>query len=196
MTRPVAAFELEDAFDFEGGDGEISRAAMVKAAPALKPGPVREACAAIDFETKSEADVTVVGATMYARHESTRVMFLSYALPWFKPGDVIQWHAAFPSAGMPESPPELLEPLFDFIRQGGLVEAHNSGFEEQIWRYVMKRHFKKFPRVANNKWRDTAARAACVSLPRDLKMACVALNLPVQKDPRGKALIRKYSQPK
>lgn len=196
MSRPVSPSEFEEAFDFEGGAGEISRAAMVKAAPAKKPPTPKDACAAIDYETKSEIDLLEVGATLYARHPSTRIMFLSYALPWFKPGDVIQWHAAFPDAGMLESPLELLEPLFEFIRNGGLVEAHNSGFEEQIWRYVMKRHFKKFPKIKNDKWRDTAARAACMSLPRDLEGACKALNLPVQKDPAGKALIRKYSQPK
>lgn len=186
-------FEGKAEPDFEGG--EVSHAALTKAAPA-KPAAPKESCAAIDFETKSELDVTEVGAVLYARHHSTRIMFLSYALPWFRPGEVIQWHAAFPGAGMLESPVELLEPLFEFIRNGGLIEAHNSFFEEMIWRYVMKRHFKKFPRVANDKWRDTAARAACVSLPRDLKSACEALNLPVGKDAAGRAYIRKYSRPK
>lgn len=188
------SFDFEGDADFEGG--EVSHVALTKGAPAPATGPAKEVCAAIDFETKSELDVTEVGAVLYARDPSTRIMFLSYALPWFRPNEVIQWQAAFPGAGMLESPPELLEPLFEFIRGGGLLEAHNSFFEEMIWRYVMKRHFKKFPKVANEKWRDTAARAACVSLPRDLKGACEALNLPVQKDAAGRAYIRKYSQPK
>lgn len=155
-----------------------------------------EDSAKIDFETKSEADVTEVGSRAYAMHPSTRIMFLSYSLPWFTPNEVIQWHAAFPGAGMLESPIELLEPLFKWIEGGGFVEAHNSGFEENIWRYVMKRHFKRFPRIANDKWRDSAAKAALVALPRDLDGACRALNLPVLKDPTGKALVRKYSQPR
>lgn len=179
-------FEEPVAFNFEGTMTAVK-------APVGKP---KEVVADIDFETKSEEDVTEVGASKYARDPSTRIMFLGYALPWFEPGHVIQWHAAFPEAGMLESPVELLEPLFDYIRGGGLVQAHNSGFEEAIWRYVMKRHFKKFPKIADDKWRDTAARAACMSLPRDLEGACNALNLPVQKDTAGKALIRKYSQPK
>lgn len=154
--------------------------------------------ATIDFETKSILSVEDVGARAYARHESTRVMFLSYSLPWFRPNEVIQWHPAFPDAGIPEAPRELLDPLFEWIASGGLVEAHNSFFEEMIWRYVMPRHFDAWdlPKVKNDQWRDSAAKAAAISLPRDLDGACRALNLPVQKDARGKALIRKYSFPK
>lgn len=151
--------------------------------------------ATIDFETKSILSVKNVGAYRYARHPSTRIMCISYALPWFRENEVIQWHCAHPEIGIPESPRELLEPLFEWIRSGGLVEAHNSFFEECIWRYVAVRQLD-WPKIADNKWRDSAAKAAALSLPRDLDGACIALNLPIQKDARGPALLRKYTLPK
>lgn len=151
--------------------------------------------ATVDFETKSILSVKDVGSWRYSRHPSTRVMCLSYALPWFRPNEVITWHCGHPEIGIPESPRELLEPLFKWIKSGGLVEAHNSFFEECIWRHVAVPQLD-WPKVKDSQWRDSAAKAACVSLPRDLGGAGDALNLPVRKDAAGEALIRKYTMPK
>jgi DNA polymerase bacteriophage-type len=150
--------------------------------------------ATIDFETKSVLSVKNVGAYRYARHPSTEILCLSYALPWYAPNEVTTWHCAHPEIGIKESPRALLEPLFAWIRTGGLLEAHNSFFEECIWKYVAVA--LGWPKVANDKWRDSAAKAAACSLPRDLDGACVALNLPIGKDPKGAALLRRYTLPK
>lgn len=155
---------------------------------------IKQDHATIDFETKSVLSVKNVGAYRYARHKSTRIMCLSYALPWFRPNEVVTWHCAHPEIGIKESPRELLEPLFAWIRSGGLVEAHNSFFEECVWRYVAVPQLG-WPKIADDKWRDSAAKCAAISLPRDLEGAGVALNLPVLKGAGG-ALIRRYTLPK
>jgi len=122
-------------------------------------------------------------------------MCLSYSLPWFEPNQVILWHCAHPEIGVLATPIEVLYPLFDWIRSGGLIEAHNSTFEEYIWRHVCAPRMG-WPRIKNSQWRDSAAKAAAASLPRDLGGVGEALNLPVKKDKRGKELLRKYTQPK
>lgn len=108
---------------------------------------------------------------------------------------VAQWHRAYPDIGIKESPRELLDPLFNWIKAGNPVEAHYANFEESIWTHVgIPQH--DFPTIETGQWRDSAAAAAALSLPRDLAGATHALGLSERKDPIGYRLIRQYSLPK
>jgi len=141
----------------------------------------------LDFETYSEADIKTVGAFRYAEDPSTEILIVGFALTDDDP--VITIDMSDPKALYK------LEPLFDYIRRGGVVAAHNSQFERVIWEKVgVPRHgFPVTPKAL--KWDCTAARAATLSIPRSLEGASVALGLGVTKDPKGAALIQKFSKP-
>lgn len=148
--------------------------------------------ATIDFETRSAVDLKKVGAWIYSKHASTQILCLAYKLPgWSKPK---LYHCAHPDLGIEESP--LPKELFQWIRTGGLVEAHNAGFEMAIWQHVCVP--MGWPPVAFLKWRCSAAKASALALPRALGELAKALGLPAdsQKDKEGKKLIIKYCKPK
>jgi len=146
--------------------------------------------ATIDFETRSACDLLKQGGWVYSEHESTEAMCLAYKLP----GQVTKlWHMAHPQHMIFESPPP--EELFDWIAQGGLVEAHNAFFERAIWANVMhKRH--GWPAMPHLQWRCSAAKASTFALPRALDGAGAALGLPVEKDQEGRRIMLKLSKPR
>jgi len=161
--------------------------------------------ATIDFETRSAADIRN-GAWMYARHRTTRIMCLAFQLP----GDteVSEWVAAMGRPGkgfMRPGSPRTLQDLFDYVRSGGLVEAHNVMFERCIWHHLMTKATAEdddgalgmdAPPVHERQWRCSAAKAASYALPRSLGEAGRALGLDVVKDDEGKRVMLKLSKPR
>lgn len=141
----------------------------------------------LDFETYSEADIKTVGAFRYAEGPSTEILIVGFALSDDDPVTTINM--------ADDNAMYRLEPLFDHIRRGGIVAAHNSQFERVIWEKVgMPRH--GFPVAPKSMcWDCTAARAAALAIPRSLEGASIALGLRVTKDPKGAALIQKFSKP-
>jgi DNA polymerase len=85
----------------------------------------------LDFETRSEADLRVVGMYRYAQHPSTRVLLLSYQIG--DDGPVRRWRPGYPF------PQELV----DYVASGGTVGAHNGAFERRIWNTVFTRQLKE-----------------------------------------------------
>lgn len=167
----------------------VSRLARDASRPTKARRP-RVARATIDFETRSAADLKKVGAWLYAKHATTEILCLAYKLPgWSKPK---LWHCAHSDLDIEESPAP--KELFAWIRQGGLVEAHNAGFEQAVWLHVCEA--MGWPSIEFKQWRCSAAKASAVALPRALEDAAIALKLAEQKDPRGKVLVRKYCKPK
>lgn len=146
--------------------------------------------ATIDFETRSECDLLKCGGSVYSEHPTTEAMWLKYRLPSGAKGE---WHMALLHHRIRESPPP--QELFDWIADGGLVEAHNAFFERMIWKNVMvKRH--GWPPVPHEQWRCSAAKTSSFALPRALGAACAALGLPVQKDDVGRRLMLKMCKPR
>ncbi len=80
----------------------------------------------IDFETKSEVDLTVAGVYNYAQDASTDVLCMSYA---FDDENVQTWVPAQPF-------PERVK------NHKGLIYAHNAAFERLIFWYVLQVNFK------------------------------------------------------
>lgn len=143
----------------------------------------------LDFETRSMADLPKVGAWRYAGDPTTEALCLAYTFGLDE--EVHLWHMA--TDGIEESPPP--EALFQRIREGWLLEAHNAMFERAIWHCVMRdRH--DWPEVGRRQWRCSAAKAAYHCLPRALDDAARILELRHQKDPVGKELIKALSKPR
>jgi Toprim domain/CHC2 zinc finger len=130
----------------------------------------------IDFETKSTADLDVVGPWRYASDPTTEVLCMAYAVDdgepklWL-PGDLI--------------PPE--------IGTAKKVAAHNFQFERAI--LTRKLEPLGFPRIPFERQVCTMTLALANALPGKLENAAVALGLPLQKDREGYKLMRKITRP-
>lgn len=137
----------------------------------------------LDFETRSKADLRVVGLYRYAEHESTDI--LCYA---------VSFDAAQPTVHAPgDLPPVVLA----HVQSGGIVTAWNAQFEYVLWNAVGVRRYS-WPRLRVEQMRDTMAYAAAVNLPQALGECAKHLGLPQdqQKDKRGKYLINALSKPR
>lgn len=156
---------------------------------------MREPRATVDFETRSACDLLRRGAWLYSKDPSTEILCLSYHLPGMNPRKPTLWHCAHPAIGIEESPWPTLQPLFEWIEQGGKVEAHNATFEMSMWENNAF-PLLRWPPVRREQWMCSAAKAAAHALPRSLDGAINALGLPIKKDAAGKALINRYSKPR
>lgn len=159
--------------------------------------------ATIDFETYSEAGyvwdgaaqrwagppgapsnkrgLEVTGMAVYARHPSTEVLCLAYRLPG-RP--VHLW--------LPGLPPPIH--LWHWIAGGGLVEAHNAGFEAHIWAHVCHDRMG-WPALPAAQMRCSAAKARAHALPGSLGKLAAVLGT-AAKDADGSRLIRLLCVPR
>ena len=142
----------------------------------------------LDFETRSAADLKVVGAWKYSEHPTTKVI----CLRWRVKGDTEEPWAWEPIRLGQPVPEELRELAAD---PDTLFEAHNALFEQAIWHNVMHKRWG-LPDIPVSRWRDTMAICAHKNVPMPLEAACLAMQLPVQKDMEGNRLLRQVSQPK
>lgn len=135
----------------------------------------------IDYETFSEADLSKVGGSRYAKDPSTEVLMAAYAL---NRGPVNQWT---PAEGEP-IPRELAQALVDPDVEKW---AWNAAFEIGITDNLVAE-------VDLTQWRCTMTQALHCSLPGQLAKAGEVVGLPMemQKDRKGKALMRKFSFPR
>ncbi len=151
--------------------------------------------ATIDFETRSVCSIRNCGTWRYSVDASTEVLCLAYRLPHWTEGRTGLWHPAFPEFNLPERADDDLAELFEWLRKGGLVEAHNAWFERGIWNNIMVPTFG-WPVIAHEQWRCSAAKAATYALPRSLEKVGAALGLDIQKDVEGGKLMKKMSVPR
>ncbi len=140
----------------------------------------------IDFETRSQLDVTEVGAHVYSKHPSTDVLCLCWAVD---DGPVHLWHPFGNDRCMPK---ELRRKLL-YERES--VEAHNKMFEECIWQNVMVKKYN-WPEIFVEQWHCSAAGAAAMALPRKLQTLGKALKLKKQKDMEGNRVMLRCSKPR
>lgn len=146
----------------------------------------------LDYETRSEADLELVGAYEYARHPSTEILCAAWkAAPLDELADA-STKAWCPRIGL-GSPQDLVDL---FRRRDTMHVAHNAFFEQCITRFVLPRQLDiKLPELPPSRWICSAALAATHALPRPLEGSCDVLKLPVQKNPRGRLLIRRHCMP-
>lgn len=151
--------------------------------------------ATIDFETRSACSIKDCGSWRYSLDPTTQVMCLAFRLPHWEKGRTALWHPAFPHLGVEEANcPELVE-LFDWIKNGGLVEAHNAWFERGVWTNICVPKLGWAP-IGHEQWRCSAAKAAAHSLPRSLDGCTLALDLRIKKDVEGSKVMKKMAKPR
>lgn len=134
----------------------------------------------LDYETKSELDLTAVGLHLYATHPSTKVLMAAYS---FDDGPIYQWDATE-------------EPMPDDLRDALLDDevekwAFNAAFERMITWHVLKLI------GAYEAWFCTMVLAYMQSFMGGLEMISEQMGLPSdqQKSKEGKRLIRLFSMP-
>lgn len=133
--------------------------------------------------TTAKKGLPTITLQPYAEHESTEVLSLAYDL---KDGrGRRRWRPGLPP------PTDLLA----YLAAGGLVEAHNSGFELRIWNHVCTRLFGWAP-LAIEQMRCSAAKSRAYSLPGSLADVGAVLRLTNQKDADGMRLLTKFSLPR
>jgi DNA polymerase len=144
----------------------------------------------IDFETRSAADLLKWGQRRYALDVSTQALCLAWS--YDQEEEIDLWHRDHPWIEKSEPDDELIRR----IRDGEPVEAHNAGFEFNVWNEAFTREFPEWDvKLKVEQMHCSAAKASCLSLPRGLEDAIRALGLPDHKIADGKRLINKLSKP-
>lgn len=144
--------------------------------------PDRPAYVVCDFETRAARDIKKTGAEKYV--ECPYFDALCLAIIWAN-GRVQMWRRG-------EAPPQ---ELCDFIASGGLVVAHNAGFELAVWAEMYRRD-SRWGVLRAAQVEDTMIRARALGLPGALGDLCGALRLDVQKDKEGHAVMLKLCKPR
>ena len=132
---------------------------------------------------KQTRGLPLVGAEPYVRHHTFRIVWMSYDL---KDGlGKRRWRPGLP-------PPA---DLLSYLAAGGIIEAHNAGFERWIWdlHCVPK---LGWPAVAEHQWRCSMAKARASALPGGLGKLGEVLGIDTQKDKQGAALMKLLSMPR
>lgn len=127
--------------------------------------------------TKTGPGLAAVGAAVYSEHPSTEIISLAYDLKDSKG----------PRLWIPSMAPPV--ELFAYLRAGGLIEAWYSGFEYLLWKNVCEARYG-WPRLPLDQLRCAMAKGKAFGLPGKLEKAAEVTCADVQKDKRGKALIR------
>jgi len=143
----------------------------------------------MDFETRSEVNVSDVGAPKYAADPSTVPLMLSYGTK----ARHAQWRLDLQLApGEPQACPDDLVALIEDPEVE--FHAHNAGFEIAIWDAICVGRWG-WPAIPLDRWHCTAAKGAAANQPRALDKIANRLGLRERKDKDGKELIKAMSIP-
>lgn len=133
---------------------------------------------------KNKRGLEVVGRRNYVKHPTFRVLRLAYDL---KDGrGKRHW---FPWYGIPP------QDLLDHIRNGGLIEAWNAGFEFDVWNEYCVPTFG-WPPLPLHQLRCAMAKARAHAGPGKLERFGQAFHLTYPKMKEGAALLKKFSEPR
>lgn len=136
----------------------------------------------LDFESRSAADLPVVGAHVYARHPTTEILCAAWAI---EDGEIKIWKRGEPA------PAE----IFAHIKAGKPIWAHNANFERLIWQGVGVEKYG-WPVLPDEQLFCTMVECYNLGLPGSLEMAAKALNLDLQKDDKGRRVMLQLSKPR
>jgi DNA polymerase len=142
----------------------------------------------IDFETRSELDLRVVGLHRYARHPSTDVWCMASAIgeeePFILTPETFRGFANLPRLT-----------VHKHVEAGLPVIAHNAPFELEIWNQIMVPRYG-WPELKPEQTHCTMAQAYAMGLPGALEDAALALGLHVLKDAEGRSLMLRMARPR
>lgn len=143
-----------------------------------------------DFETRSEADVTKVGAYLYAKHPSTEPLCLGYRNASGSIRGMVKF-GEFKWETVKKKHPELAA----WVKSKRLIGAHNASFEYYIFNIVLVERYG-WPPIEIERFRCTAAKAASHAMPRALEKLLIALKTDFQKDMDGNRHMKKMAKPR
>lgn len=130
----------------------------------------------IDFETRSAVELEDVGMDVYAKHPTTDVWCVGYAID---NGHAQLWPLDFPVV----------------LHPGTIVVAHNAAFELAIWNHIMVPRYG-WPDLQASIVRCTMAQAYAMGLPGSLERAAAAVGIRQQKDLAGQRLMLQMCRPR
>ena len=90
---------------------------------------------------------------------------------------------------------DCLRPLFDHIRAGKLLEAHNAGFEREVWNYFCVPQWG-WPPLSIRQLRCSAVKSRAAGYPGKLADVTTVLDTPIKKDKDGDRLMKLFSIPR
>ena len=140
----------------------------------------------IDFETRSAVDLREVGLYNYARHPTTDVWCMAWAIGDMEPALIPVAHPDHKSG---------LAPWVGHVRNGGKVYAHNAPFELAIWNNIMVPRYG-WPELKPEQTYCTMAMAYAMGLPGSLEDAALAMGIDMKKDIEGRALMLRMCRPR
>lgn len=149
----------------------------------------------LDFETRSRANLKLVGAWAYALHPSTQVVCLTVGTSKDKLYSIGAWHIGWDwtwakvKARLPADLVAELEAGTAFI------VAHNAPFEYAIYNVILHKRFGWPAMWAPARWGCTMARAAVCGLPLDLDSLGGVLGTKTLKDREGQRLMHQLCKP-
>lgn len=144
----------------------------------------------IDFETRSELDITQVGARVYAEHPSTEILMISFSI---NQKDVFNWNPFFGE----KNNKQILEQAIGHVKSmdGKIaIRAFHSEFEYWVWNLVGTRQFG-WSEMPIEYFYDVMVQACIAGFPAGLDNCAIAMGLDEQKDKKGKQLIGMFSKP-
>lgn len=136
----------------------------------------------LDFETRSAANLKYTGADVYAEHPTTDILCAGFAI---EDDPVFMWRLG-------DAPPEI---LFDEIKAGSQIFAHNAPFELALWNKCAVKKYG-WPELPVEQTFCTSAMAYAMGLPGSLEKAAAAAGIKNQKDMVGSRIMMKLCQPK
>ena len=144
----------------------------------------------MDFETKSWADLGLVGAWEYSLHPTTEIIVLCWKIR-HETGSLTLNDAVrhWTPLSHPLNCPGDLRVA---IEAGYEVEAHNYSFELAHWNNIMVARYG-WPAIKPEQWRCSMAVAHYYAMPGKLESLLRALHMP-GKNAEGGRLISKYSK--
>lgn len=145
----------------------------------------------LDYETRSKADLTAVGAYRYACDPSTEVFMASVSADGSP--DIFLW--VNPKFQTPDLMGQNDEAVM-LLRNADCIYAHGAPFEHAITWGTRFCELVGIHPIQIHQWRCTMAMARKAGLPQSLAQCGAALGIVEQKDPVGKKLINFFSKPK
>ena len=144
--------------------------------------------ATIDFETRLVGAgnyLQAAGAYNYSMHKNAVILCLAYKLP-----DSEKTKFWYNASGFRYNLKPMANPtdLFEYIADGGLVEAHNSYFERCIWTNIAMARMG-WPSLPFLQLRCSQAKASMHSIPASLEDAAIAMKTQQRKSSEGHKLM-------
>lgn len=167
----------EPTFDFE----TYSEAGFVWVGPGADPKKPAGFWTSLPNAPQGKKGLPLVGSSVYTEHESAEVLTLSYDVGAGKR----RWRPGLP----------LPVDLFQYLQQGGTIEAHNAMFERLVWENICIPKYG-FPPLNPYQLRCSMATARTNNLPGALDNLGDVLAVAVKKDKDGKRLLDKFSKPR